>query len=211
MTLVIAPRAMRPAAVRIRNSKLWSAPSEVPAVFPPTGAWLNLARTEWADKKDLERKLAGVAVRFGPLTQAGNTPAGEPVRLWLQLIDELKELGRAWTDTGALADPLTVGRARATGTGIQERLLIEHQADGGRFEVSAGGLWVLRCQNMGQWWRLSAITDLHGGHAMRRCRYCNHWFSLAGLRADAGFCSVAHRSAFHQNRPPPAHSWAEML
>jgi hypothetical protein len=212
MTLVIAPKLLRPAAARIGDSTLRTFPSEIPVTFPAPGGWLNLALTVWADNEELEHKLSGIAIRFGPLTEAGNTAAGEPVRLWLQLIDELKELSQAWDlNTGALADPIGTARARTAGKQIQERLLREHQANGGGFEVGAGGQWFLCCQNMGQWWRLSAIGDLYGGHAMRRCRHCRVWFSLAGLRADAGFCSPAHRSAFHQHRPPPSFIWAEML
>jgi hypothetical protein len=207
MTTLIPPLALRPAAVTVHDGLLWAVPSETAVVFPIAGTWRNLAESNWTD----DAQLDAVARRFGPLTEAGSTDTGEPVLLWERLIDDLKELSHAWTDTGEIADRSAVARARIAGKRIQDRLLHEHYTAGGRFEVGAGGRWALVCLGMGQWWRLSAISDLHRGDAMRRCRHCGTWFSLTGLRADAGFCSSAHRSAFHQKRSPASQFWAEVI
>jgi hypothetical protein len=130
--------------------------------------------------------------------------------LWADLIVTLQRLSTAWTETGELADPVTVGTARFHGFRLLDTILAHHRARRGWFRIEQGGQWAMDGLDMWQWWQLSAIYDVQLGAPMRRCRHCGLWFSLCGLRADAGFCSPAHRSAFYQKRPLVSRFWAEV-
>jgi hypothetical protein len=206
MAAFIPPRVFVPAAVVIRDGRLWAPPSETRVRFPIAGAWRSFAESDPEDVGQIE----AIARRFGGLTRDAGTDAGEWLLGWTQLLSDLRYLHSAWTDTGALDTPLTVSAARTAANQIQQLVLAEHQRTGGGFEVD-GTEWALRCQNMAQWWRMTAIKDARLGAPMRRCRHCGTWFSLTGLRSDAGFCLPAHRSAFYQKRPPASRFWAEVI
>jgi hypothetical protein len=195
-----------PATVTIRRGELLAPPSAAPTNQPPPGSWFNLAQTDPEDR----RQIAAVCRRFGPLTAAGSA-GGESLEIWTRLIGELRLLAGAWTEAGDPADPVARGAAWAQAMALQIRVVDQHQDRGGRF-VSYGAAGVgLVTIDMDEWWRLEALNALWEGFPLRRCRFCGHWFSLKGQRADQGFGSPRCRSAFHQNRKPPSAPWAEVI
>src|SRR5262249_18865371 len=133
---------------------------------------------------------------------------------WARLVSDLGRLYPAWAVTGDLAKDIApfsvLSDARQAARVIQRAVLDEHHRTGGYFDVRSND-WALRCQNLAQWWRLTASEDVRRGRPMRRCRHCGTWFSLGRTRIDAGFCSPAHRSAFHQKRRPASQFWAEAI
>lgn len=204
MAAHIPPRVYAPAVVAIWDSHLWAPPSERRLSFPVGGVWRSFSESDSTDITQVQ----AVARRFGGLTAAAATKPGERLWLWNQLISDLSYLSLAWTETGAVADPVAVSNARMAGNQMLGVILSEHHRAGGEFVINAGA-WTMRCISMAHWWRLTAIVDVRQGDPMRRCRHCRTWFSLTGLRADAGFCSSSHRSAFYQKRPPASRFWAE--
>jgi hypothetical protein len=210
MAAFVPPEAFAPAAVEIREERLWAPPSETPLSFPVPGAWRSFAQTGATSTTQIRK----VAQRFGGLTPMAATDVGEfrgeLLIEWEWLIVALRDLSDAWTETGALADRVAIARARRRGDTLLDHILDQHHREGGWFEV-VDGQWAMQCLHMEHWWLLTAITDVERLDPMRRCRHCGLWFSLTGLRADAGFCSPAHRSAFYQKRPPASSFWAEVI
>jgi hypothetical protein len=200
------PPTRLPATTTIRRGELLAPPSASRITQPPPGAWRNLAGTDHRDRREIQ----AVARRFGPLSAAGSGD-GESLELWRHLISELGQLAVAWTEDGANADPVAQGAAWAQAMVIQARLIDAHQDNGGRFvSYGAAGIGMVT-RDMDQWWRLEALNALYEGYALRRCRFCGHWFSLKGQRADQGFGLPRCRSAFHQQRQPPSAPWAEVI
>ena len=195
-----------PASVVIDSDRLWAPASDRAVRFPPPGSWRSLVtETDLADPQH----IAAVARRFGPLTAEAMTDAGKSLETWRRLGFVLHPLAAAWTETGEPATPAAISTARHAARELQERVLMFHRANGGTFSAHAGGEWRLDCLTMLAWWQMSAIYAVFAGDPLRRCRYCATWFSLTGLRSDAGFCSPAHRSAFYQKRQPAVGLWAE--
>ncbi len=207
MVAFSCPAILRPADVKAADGWLEIWPSDAYADPPGPGVWRSFAETDPADLPHIE----AIARQFGSVTTAGLIPWREPLEAWQRLIEDLRQLGQGWTAAGAIAAPPAVAQARLDARQIQHRVLAAHQASGGRFDIDLDGSWFLVCTELAQWWRLAAIGDLQRGTALRRCRHCHSWFSLAGLRADAGFCSPAHRSAFYQQRRPSAAFWADLV
>jgi hypothetical protein len=201
------PHVFRPALVRIENDHLYAPPSAAPVLEPAPGAWRNIADTA-ADALD---EITAIAIRYGPLTGFGVRQGGEELRVWRELIEDVRLLTSTWTRTGAIAGPAPVGAAETAAMRMQFAIGREHQANGGGFVSYGRAGWGLLCTEMRQWWLLSAINAVYAGIPLRRCKHCGHWFSLAGQRSDAGFCSQRHRSGFHQRREPPALPWAEVI
>jgi hypothetical protein len=195
-----------PAAVVITGGWLCAPASDRAIRFPRPGSWRSLAETDPTDPQQIE----AVATKFGPLTVPGATAEGELLAVWEQVIGALQPLAAAWTADGDAQLSALVGPARLAAHKLQARILLDHQTAGGQFSVHAGGEWALNCLDMAAWWQLSAIRAVFDLAPMRRCRYCDGWFSLTGLRSDAGFCSPTHRSAFHQKRKSSAF-WAEAV
>jgi len=207
MAAFIAPQVFMPMGVEIRGGHLWAPLGpNIPVRLPGYGTWRSFAESDPNDVRQIE----AIAKRFGGLTEDAFTQPGESLQIWHELVEDLRILALAWTQTGALDSGSPVSRARSFGLQIERQLLDEHHRTGGRF-VLAGEEWALVCQNMAQWWRVVALEELRRGSPMRRCRHCATWFSLGGVRADAGFCQPAHRSAFYQKRPPFSRFWAEVI
>jgi hypothetical protein len=208
---LLLPPAKTPVAVTIRRGSLTASPGIIGVSIgdmplPPSGAWRCFAETDPQDR----RQIQAIAARFGPLT-TGGWAAGERLALWTALINDLRPLTEAWTTSGLPSGPVERGAAWAKAEELQLRLVEEHQNSGGRFAsfASFGIGPVLR--DMDTWWRWEALNAVWEGHPMRRCKWCDLWFSLKGQRFDQGFHAPRCRSAFHQNRKPPTAPWAEVI
>jgi hypothetical protein len=199
-----APTWWVPMVTRLQADppRLASLGSKLTVKLPPAGAWRSVSEL---DPGGAEQILA-VATRFGPLTAAGRTKGGELLQQWHWMIEELRLLTPAWTETGEVNELDLVEGARDAARDLQERVLLGAGPD--RFRVGAFGEWVFQCPDMLTWWTLQGVRSVFHLAPMRRCRWCSVWFSLAGLRADMGFCSAVHRAALHQKRRAPTF-WAE--
>jgi hypothetical protein len=203
----LPPRWFRPAVVQLINGHLWAPPSTEPVIAPPIGAWRNFVDMDPGDLAQIE----AVARRYGPLTDRGVAKGGEDLAIWCDLIETLSELASAWRDDGAVAGAIATSFAEMTAMELQAALVKQHQAQGGVF-ISAGSSGIgLIPTDMAQWWTLSALNAVWRGAPLRRCRFCNCWFSLLGQRGDNGFCTQQHRTAFHRKSRPSSQLWAEMV
>jgi hypothetical protein len=173
------------------------------AAPPSSGLWRNFADSDL-------RLVKVIAGRYGPLTRSG-AGEGERLTVWRHLIDDLRELAGAWTAEGEVGDRAAVNAAWAAAGRMQVQLAEEHQNNGGRFVSFNIDGWAMALNEMGQWWRLSAINSVYQLAPLRRCRWCGHWFSLNKYRADNQFCHARHRSAFHQRRQAPVAPWPEVI
>jgi hypothetical protein len=197
--------ALAPATARVRREfgvmpVVLVELSHHPLAFPHAGLWRSFAETDPDDLAQIE----SIANRYGGLTAAAASTAGEPVHLWVDLIETLRTLSAAWTATGKRAEPQTYARVRWRARQLLAAIV---EAPTARFTVVDDDVALVPA-DMRTLWTLEAIHDAQRGEAMARCRHCQSWFSLAGLRVDTGFCRSAHRSAYHQKRLAPAF-WAE--
>jgi hypothetical protein len=171
------------------------------------GAWRNFADTDPGDLAQIE----AVARRYGPLTDRGVAQDGEALGIWRELIETLRKLAGAWMDDGAVNDPVAVAAVSTIGMRLQAALVQQHQTQGGIFTSRGyGGIGLIPI-DMAQWWTLSALNAVWKLAPLRRCRFCNCWFSLLGQRGDNGFCTHEHRTAFHRKSRPSSQLWAEMV
>jgi hypothetical protein len=203
--LCTLPRIHRAMTVQIEKDQLWAPPSSEPILQPPAGAWFNLAFTDTKNPN----LLRGIASEYGPLTPAGADAArGEPLAHWHDLVIDLRQLAGAWTRTGELASSEKQNQAEAFAMRLQHQLVTAHHLRDGEFVSYGQAGFGMVCTEMGQWWRLSAIASVYARYPFRRCRYCNSWFTMAGRRGDAGYCSPIHRNyAAQGTKIPSAVGW----
>lgn len=169
---------------------------------PHAGCWRSLAETTTEDQ------ILGVARRYGPLTGEAWEGPGEPLHLWHRLIEKLRLLAQAWNEDGELRDTTWLAKARSVAVRLHGETLAAHSARGGLF-VPSGFTVNMLCLDLMTYWQRDAIADVAMTAGHRRCRHCNAWMSTRERRSDAGFCTPAHRAAFHQKRVPKSDFWAE--
>lgn len=182
------------------------APADGKAVLPPSpGMWFTVAGLDPRNR----RHVAGVADRFGALTQAALGPAGEPLSLWRELIEDLRPLAQAWDADGTFkaGEPRLVEevetRARLLLVQIIERDPLGQAAVFPPFQIG------LMCRDLATLWRMQAVASVAWGNDLRACGFCGWMFDPEARRKDVAYCTDYHRTALAGGRRPPARFWEE--
>jgi hypothetical protein len=136
--------------------------------------------------------------RFGPLTRDGfDQNRGDEVATVIAHAKQMRKLLDAYTrgsreelaeTLGPKGEPL----GQSALSTVEVRLVFDPAAEMPQLQFTAKNLLDAMWLQLGQ--------DLTSGAALRKCQHCNAPFQVGpgtGRRADAKFCSDAHRVAFN--------------
>jgi hypothetical protein len=163
------------------------------------------AEAWWRDFADLPidyepRVLSFLARRGDPFGEL--TPDGKQISThhWLGLKAVFRQAAAAWNPR---PDGTGVSRFRPEMLEIAERFLLNFGSEwtGQLSVVYRGLLPVLSAKVLAAYMCAAAAASLRAGLDMRRCDYCNSWFTLH--YANARQCSASCRAArFNKRRSP---------
>jgi hypothetical protein len=163
------------------------------------------AEAWWRDLADLpiddeRRVLSFLARRGDPFGELA--PDGKQISThhWLSLKTVLRQAARAWSP---LQDETGVSRFHPEMLEVAERFLLNFGTEWtGQLSVVYQGLVpVLSAKVLAAYMCAAAAASLRAGLDMRRCDYCNSWFTLH--YANARQCSASCRAARFNNRRSP--------
>lgn len=137
-------------------------------------------------------KLLDFVELYGPLTHAGNDEVhGDYVNLALSNADHMRQILRTWSpeqpDSASLKLANSFPLVRIDASLAWDRRMKSVK-------------WELRPDTLldALWLQLGRAVTL--GVHLRQCQHCGEWFEAgrgSGRRADAKFCSEAHKIAYH--------------
>jgi hypothetical protein len=145
----------------------------------------------FAHMADTPQGLLKFVERYGPLRWDGMDPAqGDDVSLALSNADHIRQILELW------AGPSMRSKPASGQLGAPVSLLADIAWDAETKALK----WELRPVTLLDAIWLQLGQALARGAEIRQCRHCGDWFEAGGglgRRADAKFCSEAHKIAYH--------------
>jgi hypothetical protein len=138
--------------------------------------------------------LLGFVEKFGPLTTAGlDKDRGEPIEPMLEHAAAMRAfLDYAAGNKSRLIERIALEHGGVPLSGMTVRLTLDPATRKPRLQLTPRSLLDALWVQLGQ--------TLSGSAVVRQCQHCGQWFEAGaamGRRADAKFCSKAHKIAFH--------------
>jgi hypothetical protein len=162
---------------------------------------LDLIFREFLNADPTDSGVLDFVNRFGPLTRAGNTEEGEPIKPAIDILEltiAVIELGALNKDAAKRGLAKFLGADGVTLTGVEVRLLFDERTQTLRTQQVAFDL------RAALWLRL--VEVLASDIVLRRCGHCNALFTAGlgtGRHLNAKFCSDEHRVLFNSLKRTP--------